>query len=285
MAFFTLSIIMYLLQNLANKTFSQKNISPGTNTAIIHNVLCTFVSALTLMLFGGFKNLGVEGFFLAFVFGVLYLSTIFFLLKAFMLGEMGKTTLLCNCGMFISAFYGIIKFGDQFTFYIALGFVCLLGAVILSTPKSSGKSGMKWFFFALMSGLTNGAVASAKREAVEAVSDIRSFLALGFLFAALIGVVIVVSQKNIRRNSIKVLKNPALILCGICSGIGTAGANLFQMEAIKTVSSAIVYPLTAGILVVSLWLVSLLVYRETTVKIRNVLSVILCVSAIIFINL
>ena len=79
---------------------------------------------------------------------------------------------MCNIGMFISAVYGIVRFGDDFTLYIGVGAILLLGAVILSTPnaKAEANGGFVWFAVALASGLSNGAVASVKREAVAAYS-------------------------------------------------------------------------------------------------------------------
>ena len=43
--------------------------------------------------------------------------------------------------------------------------------------------------------------------------------------------------------------------------------------------------MTSGILVVSLWLASLLIYKETAAKPRNIVSVILCVAAIVLANI
>ena len=57
------------------------------------------------------------------------------------------------------------------------------------------------------------------------------------------------------------------------------------MMALATVSSTIVYPFTAGFLVVALYLVSLCVYRETTLRVENVLTVLLCVAAILLAQL
>ena len=288
MIFLVLSILMYLVQNFSNKQFSQRNKNSSSDIALVQNGLCTLVSAITLAVCGGVRVLPPYEMLLAVLFGGLYLSVVFLLLKAFTCGSMGASTLLCNIGPFVSISYGIIRFGDEFTSFIAIGAVCLLGAVILATPKGDNdkEGGMKWFLLALSSGLVNGVTASAKREIVAVTDDVRNFLVWGFLFAALIAFGILVFKKS-GRNSVKnVFGKPSLLLCGVGAGVGTAGANLFQMEAIFVgVSSAIVYPVTAGFLVASLWLMSLFVYKETTVRWQNILSVILCITAIVFINL
>lgn len=287
MIFFLLSILSYLVQNFSNKQFSQHNKNSGSNVALFQNALCTFASSVVLALCGGIKMIPFSEMLLAVLFGATYLLTVFLLLKAFNYGALGASTLLCNIGAFICAAYGILRFNDDFTTYIALGCLCIIVALLLSTPWGESDKGtnMKWFIFAIASGLANGAVSSVKREAVAITGDVRNFLVWGFFFAALIATVILLSTKNNRTSAARVIKNPLLVLFGIGAGVGTAGGNCFQMEAVKTVSPAIIYPFTAGFLVVSMWLVSLLIYKETTVKWQNVLAVIFCVTAIIFINL
>ncbi|MBQ7792110.1 MAG: hypothetical protein IJ367_01280, partial [Clostridia bacterium] len=77
----------------------------------------------------------------------------------------------------------------------------------------------------------------------------------------------------------------SLVLCGIFAGVGTAGANLFQMKALITVPSTIVYPFTAGSLVVLLWLSSWLIYKEVKLRLKNIFALVLCVAAIVLISL
>lgn len=288
MLFFAISIFLYLLQNFSNKQFSYTVKRSSTGITLVQNGVCVFCAAATLLCIGGFKILPIELMLLAVAFGCLYLLTVFLLLKAFTLGPMGNSTLLCNVGMFISAFYGIVRFGDDFTAFIALGAVLLFLAVLLCTPtdKEQKNGGLTWFLVALSSGLSNGIVASVKREAVALCpDDVQTFLFWGFLFAAIAALVVITLFKKNRADAATVIKRPKLLVCGILAGVGTAGANFFQMLALKTVSSAIVYPLTSGVLVVALWLASYLLYKETKLKVKNILAVIFCVAAIILVNI
>lgn len=288
MIFFTFSILMYLVQNISNKHFSLNAPNNSTGVSLVQNGICTLSSAIILILFNGIEFMSAGLTLLALLFGITYLSTIFLLIKAFTLGSMGNSTLLCNIGMFISAIYGIVKFKDDFSAFILIGGICMLLAVVMSVPRDNNPKscGKVWFMFALLSGVSNGVTASVKREAVALCPDNpHTFLTWGFLFAAIISFIILSANKVCRNQGRMVLGSKALICCGIGAGIGTAGANLFQMLAVKTVSSAIIFPFTAGFLVVSLWLLSLLVYKETKLKLRNILSVILCLMAIILINI
>ena len=288
MLFFVISLMLYLLQNFSNKQFSGMIDRGGVSVTLVQNGLCVLSAAVILAVSGGVQVMPPSLMLLAALFGVLYLLTVFLLLKAFSLGPMGGSTLMCNIGMFISAGYGIIRFGDAFTLHIGVGTILLLGAVILSTPMGNTdvKGGFTWFAVALASGLANGAVASVKREAVTAYSGgSQIFLFWGFLFAALSATVLLLIINTGRLEVRMVLRRPKLVLCGALAGVGTAGGNLFQMLALTRLSSAVVYPLTSGFLVVSLWFASYLLYRETRLTWKNCLSVILCVAAIVMFNL
>lgn len=288
MIFFIISILLYLLQNVSNKKFCTCVGSSSTGTALIQNGICCLCASVVLVIYGGFHILSPGALCLAILFGISYLGTVFLLLLAFSTGTVGLSTLLCNIGMFIAAFYGMIRFGDAFTVFIAAGYACMLAAVILTTPrkKEDERGGVRWFLFALGSGLCNGFVASVKREAVGILPEgIPSFLAIGFLFASLFALTFAFAVPKHRERASHVIKRPRILLFGALAGVGTAGANLFQMQALTTLPSTVVYPLTSGILVVSLWLASLWIYRETTAKPRNIISVILCVLAIILANI
>lgn len=289
MLFFVLSICMYWLQNFSNKRFCIVAGGTSIGSALVQNSVCCISASAVLFVFNGVCELPSGAFFFAALFGVTYLGTIFLLLCAFMRGSVGLSTLLCNIGSFVAAFYGVLRFKDSFTPLIAAGFICMLAAVILSVPKKERNEsvGIKWFLFAFGSGLCSGIVSSVKREAVAKIApeNIGFFLAVGFLWAGVFALLSAVLFKNNRLDARRIIMRPRLLCLGAFAGIGTAGANLFQMRALLAVPSTIVYPMTSGVVVVTLWLASLLIYKETEAKPRNILSVILCVLAIILSNL
>ena len=288
MTFFVLSILSYLMQNFSNKQFTNIVHDNSINVLVFQNGLCVLSASIMLFCVSDITVLPAFLMLLAAVFGAIYLTTVFLLLKAFSYGPMGNSTLLCNVGMFISAFYGILRFDDNFSVFIALGAILLFLAVILCTPKGNNqkKGGYLWFLIAVLSGLSNGVVASVKREAVAInPNGVQNFLFWGFLFAALFAFLILLLFRKNRRSVMPIFKQPRLWLCGIFAGVGTAGGNCFQMMALKSVSSAIIYPLTSGVLVVSLWCASCFLYKETPLKKRNILAVICCVLAIVLVNI
>ena len=279
MGFFVCSILMYLVQNFANKRFSSRVGDASTGVSLVQNGICVLTSSLCLLIIFGGKLMPAPLMLLAVAFGATYLMTVFFLLKSFSYGSVGGSTLVTNAGNFISAAYGIIKFGDKFTPFIAVGAVLLLAAIILCTPKITGnKSTVRWLVLAVAAGLSNGAVTSVKREAVAQYDNVQNFLMWGFLFAGIIAVSVLLIGAPYRRKAIPIVKQPSLVLCGAIAGIGTVGANLFQMFALQNVSSAILYPLAAGCLVVS-------IYKAVKMTWKNICSIVCCVAAIVLVNL
>lgn len=287
MVYFILSILAYLVQDFSNKSFCLKVGKTSFGTALIQKAVCCICSSLTLVVSGGVVMLKPSDMLLAALFGLSFLGTVFLLLCAYMHGTVGLSTLICNIGSFVATFYGIIRFDDEFTLFIAAGYICMLLAVILSSPIGEGeRGGMKWFLLALGSGISNGIVASVKREAVAIIADdIQSFLAFGFLFAGLIAAVFAFSTKKYRQDVRCVVRSPRLMLCGVFAGVAGVHANLFQMKSLVTLPSTIVYPLTSGLLVVILWLASVFIYKESRIKPRNIVTIILCLLAILFSSL
>lgn len=285
MLYFALSMISYTIQNLSNKEYGRR--CPGGS--FIQNGVCVFLSALLLLFAGGAGFMSVELMLLAGLFGVLYLTTIFLLVRSFSLGSLGATMMICNIGMFISSIYGVLAFGDELRLGTALGALYMLAAVILCTPRGDNKkAGMKWFICALGAGVANGAVSSVKGSAVRLFPDCSAniFLMWGFAFSALIFAVITIFRKPVRegiKENIEKALIPAII-CGIGGAVGTIGGNLFQMKALEQLSSVIVYPFTAGITVIMSWLISLIVYREVKLKLSNIAALLCCLTAIALIN-
>ena len=161
-------------------------------------------------------------------------------------------------------------------------------SVLLLTSRKDGEKSfnVKWLVFGLLSGLCNAFLGVIKRSVVSIYPDnILLFLAWGYLFTTIAALTAILVSKVRRRECVKVIKTPKLLIYSLFTGFGNAGGSGFQMMALTTVSSAIIYPLTSSSLSVSLWLLSLLIYKETKLSLKNILAVVFCVMAMILMNL
>lgn len=288
MLYFLFSYLSYLLQNLSNKEFNRALKNGGTGALLAQNGGSALVAAILFFTISDFELLSFKILLLSIAFGVFYLLTVFFLLKAFYLGAIGGSTLLCNTGMFLAAIYGVLIFKDAFTVFIAVSVAFMFVSVVLLTSKKEGENGfnIQWLICGLLSGLFNSFVALVKRAATAFYPDnTQNFLSWGFLFAALTALVMIIFNRNSRKDCIKVFKKPKLIICNVLTGFGNAGGNCFQMMALKTVSSAIIFPLNSCAISVTLWIVSFLFYKENKINIKNILAIVFCVAAIIIMNI
>lgn len=287
MIYFLFSYFSYLLQNLSNKEFNRALKNGGTGALLAQNGGSALVAAILFFIISDFELLSFKIMILAVAFGVFYLLTVFFLLKAFYLGTIGGSTLLCNTGMFLAAIYGVLIFKDTFTVFIAVSIVLMFISVLLLTSKKEGEKrfSIKWLICGLLSGLFNSFVAFVKRAATAFYPDnTQNFLAWGFLFAALTAFCMIICNRKAIKDSVEVFKKPKLVICNVLTGFGNAGGNCFQMMALKTVSSAIIFPLNSCAISVTLWIISFLFYKENKINVKNVLAILFCVAAIVLIN-
>jgi len=287
MVFFLLSYLSYMIQNFSNKAFNKKLETVTNGALLVQNCGGTLIATIVLFLVGKFEFLSLEIMLFAAFYGIMYLFAIFFLLIAFTKGSIGGSTLLCNTGMFMAAIYGIFAFGDEFTIYIGISIVLMfLSIVFLTSKNEDGKNfNFKWLSFGLLSGICNACLGIIKRLVVSKYSDnMQNFLAWGFLFATFTAVILIIVSKQRRKDSLELLKTPKMLIYSVFTGLGNAGGNGFQMKSLLSVSSAIIYPLTSCTLTVSLWLASLVIYKESKLTVKNVLAIVFCITAIILMN-
>ncbi len=288
MHFLFLSIASYLIQNFSNKSFSR---TFGKSLSAIQNAACVIFSAVILQLFGAGNEIRGVPFLLSVLYGILYFATVYSLQLSMSLGSLSMATILCNMGNMIGVVFGILAFGDPFNVLTVVGILCMILVVILSAPitKEEKTKGNAWFVFGLLSALGNGLLGSVKLYVAKEYPSVSSgaFLGWSFTFAAVVGLAVVLFEIRRGLPFRQWLSHPALALgCGVGAGFGTAFGNLFFMLAIASgVSSAILFPLNTGLLSFSLFLMSLLLFKEEKFTLRRFLALLFCIGGLILIRL
>lgn len=287
MLVFAISVFCYVLQNLGNKEYGRR-FGELKNATLFQNLMsCTTAFALFLVISAGGHDGGP--WYLAFLYGTLNVLTSILLVKAMSFGSLVASAVLCNVGVFFSSLYGVLRFGDEITPLSACASVLMLTVVFLSLPKKADRGnkadGMRWFLLAGGSGLTNGVSAGLKRAvvAMDGTVRVQGFLCRGYLVATVLFLALLLGIGFFRDRTIRagILVQPRRYLpFGVLAGSATAGAAFFQMRALAKLSSVIVYPLNAGLLIGILSLFSFLRYRDTKLNFRTVASIVLCVAGI-----
>lgn len=270
MGFLILSILLYSLQSISNKAFSRRFPSRLTGILLL-DALAMSLIVLIMTLLGGARMLPPKVMLLALLFSVVYILTIVTLQSALAAGPLGATILLNNIYMIFPVMASILFFGEVATVPRIIGIVCMVGVTVLSAPRDQkgGAGGpptsLRWFILTCATTLGNGALTIIKRSLswYSPETPAAAFSFWGFLFVA-IQCWIIVSILCLRRQSFAdwTADPKHLALCALGVGVATSGGTFFQLLALQTVAGIIVFPLTAGGILMVLWAWSLIVYKD-----------------------
>ncbi len=197
MGYQILSLLLYSLQNITNKTFARRFPSgwPGLSSRRPGDV----VVALILALAGRARPLEGPVLLLSLVFGVVYILTIVTLQAALAAGPMGATILLNNIYMIFPVVYSILFFEETVTPTKLIGIACMLAVTVLSAPRDKKLKqnrqalSLRWFLLTLATTLCNGVLTILKRSLswYFPKADSAAFTFWGFLTVAAISWLIV----------------------------------------------------------------------------------------------
>ncbi|MDW7656117.1 MAG: hypothetical protein SCM11_02960 [Bacillota bacterium] len=270
MGFQIISILLYSLQNITNKTFARRFPSRLTGILLLDALAMSLV-ALILALAGRARALDPNVLVLAIAFGVIYILTIVTLQAALAAGPMGATILLNNIYIVFPVIYSILFFNETATVPKIIGFICMMVVTVLSAPRDKKLKqnqqalSLRWFLLTCSTTLGNGALTILKRSLswYYPAADSATFTFWGFLFVAII-CWLIVGGLLLKKQSFKTWTSDPkhLGLCALGVGVATGGGNLFQLLALRTVPAIVVFPLNAGGLLIILWLYSLIVYKD-----------------------
>jgi drug/metabolite transporter (DMT)-like permease len=265
-----ISILLYSLQNITNKTFARRFPSKLTGILLLDALAMSLV-ALILALAGRARALDPNVLLLAIAFGVIYILTIVTLQAALAAGPMGATILLNNIYIVFPVIYSILFFDETATVPKIIGFICMMVVTFLSAPRDKKLKqnqqalSLRWFLLTCATTLCNGALTILKRSLswYHPQVDSAAFTFWGFLIVAII-CWLIVGGLLLKKQSFKTWTDDPkyLGLCALGVGVATGGGNLFQLLALRTVPSIVVFPLNAGGLLIILWLYSLIVYKD-----------------------
>ncbi len=270
MGYQILSLLLYSLQNITNKTFARRFPSRLAGIILL-DALAMSIVALILALAGRARPLEGPVLLLSLVFGVVYILTIVTLQAALAAGPMGATILLNNIYMIFPVVYSILFFEETVTPTKLIGIACMLAVTVLSAPRDKKLKqnrqalSLRWFLLTLATTLCNGVLTILKRSLswYFPKADSAAFTFWGFLTVAAISWLIVGVLLLRKQDFSTWTADPKWLgLCALGVGVATGGGNLFQLLALRTVPAVVVFPLNAGGLLMILWLFSLVVYKD-----------------------
>lgn len=295
MLYAILGIFAFALQNTCCKEYGNRY--PGTVYAqSVMTVLSLVVVVAIMALLGGVQALTPEGYLIAFLFGVFFVLTLTTMTLAMNSGHLGITLLIQNSSLMVPTIYGMIAWGEKMTVFKGLGILFILALLALSAGDDTTAAGSmknwnkkKWMlltglaFFGdgilgILQGMMSRASAETSSNTFTFWTSIFSIIVAGGLYIFF----------RMRGENVKLTrdKRDLAMFGGLITGIGvgTAGGNSFSILALTQLPGLVFFPLRQGGLVLVMWLVGILLYKEKVTK-RGLIMLATGLLGLILINL
>ncbi len=268
MLYALLASLAYALQNVGCKEYGRR-FSPKTIGLVLMTMLAMVVMCLVLM-WGGIAPLHGSALWIAMGFGVCFVLTFLSMTQAMAVGPLGLTALVVNCSMLVPMVVGLLFWNEKMTWAKGLGAAAILVMLFLS-GKGSGdgkQGGRKWLLLTLGCLLGNGLLSILQHYmALYPEVSARLFTFWTALFGALF-CLIVLAIYRLRGGQLTewTEKKPELAFCSLAVGLGTAGGNTFAIAVLTQLEAFVAFPLRQGLLVLIVWLLGRVVYRDPAGK-------------------
>lgn len=290
MQYVIMSIACFIVQNMSNKEFSRRFSCQVPGLALFNAIALTFCAG-SLALAGGLSGtLSGGAWVLALCFAVTFVVTVMLIVITMSMGPMGATVLIINMSMMLPVMAGLIAWGETPTAPKLVGIGCMLLVLILSAMGGKGdpkRGGLKWLALSIVTMICNG-VLSIQQKLLSLWfpgEGVTTFSLAAFGSAALLCWVLVAVFKLRGADYGPWLERKLpLTLCAAGVGLGTAGGNTFQLISLTLLQAIVAFPLVQGSVVLSLWVLSLILYHDK-VTLPGILSLVTGIAGIILLSI
>ena len=268
MFYAAMAVLSFLVQAVSNKEFARR--FPGDMAGMMaYNTIMLLITALICGAICGFQPPTPATLMVGVPFGALFVVTILLCLLAMAKGPMGPSVLLLNMSMLITIVFGLLQWGEGLNAMKGAGIACVLAVLTLSA-FSGGKGGRKgslpWLLIALGALVLNG-VLSVLQKTMTLMEPETGALVFGFwafLSGSLVSFILLIVRTIVKRERVRDwFKAPReLLACALGCGASTAGGNVMLMTAMIYVPVVILSPLVQGSIIMLVWVVSVVFYRE-----------------------
>jgi len=295
MLFAILCILAFAVQNTCCKEFGGRY--PGTIYAqSVMTMLSLVVVALIMAALGGVQPLTAQGYLIAFAFGVFFVLTLISMTMAMNSGHMGITLLIQNSSLMVPAIYGMLVWNEKLTALKLAGLLLILLLLLLSagdgTAAASNRENWNRRRWIILTGLAfsgDGILGILQgmmsRASAETSSVTFTFWTSVFSIAVAAAVCACCA---LRGNAVRLSgsNRDRGIFAGLIAGIGagTAGGNCFSILALTQLPAVVLFPLRQGGLVLLMWLVGIVIYREKMTR-RGLLMLVVGLLGLVLLNM
>lgn len=271
MIFALLAILSFALQNLCCKEFGRR--FPGTvpvQAAMI--AVSTLIVTALMAALGGARPLAAGEWGIAAAFGLWFVVTMASMTLAMRYGPMGVTVLIQNASLIVPTLYSVLFRHERFTAAKAVGAACILVMLALSALGDASAADdaarrqwdrRKWVLFTALAFIGDSVLSILQGSMADSAADSVTFTFWTSLFS--MGFALALLAATLRGSgALPALRGRAGTFGLCCAGIGagTAGGNCMSIVALTCLPGIVLFPLRQGGLVLLMWVVGAVVYRE-----------------------
>lgn len=294
MLFAILAILSFALQNTCCKEYGNRYPNTVYAQSVMIFVSLSVVAAIMAAM-GGAQPLTPRGYLLALAFGVAFVVTLAGMTIAMNSGHMGITLLIQNSSLLIPTVFGVLVWHEKLTPLKVLGIALILALLGLSAGDGVAAGNVKnwnrkrWILVTAVAFLGDGVLSILQgmmaRECATTSSVNFTFWTSVFS-VAVCALLIAFYRLRGQRERMIVGRRELAAFGGLCAGVGlgTAGGNCFSILAPTQLPGVVFFPLRQGGLVLVMWVVGVLLYREKINR-RGILMLAVGLLGLVLLNI
>ena len=253
------------------KIYSNKS-SGGMTGVYVYSALGCIVSAVVLLVWGGFDGISVFTAVMGLLFGLAISLGEIFMIKALRSGPMSFTMVICSCSTIFTALSGFLFFEENIGVFQLAGIALMMISFIFATEKKKDekKGSFIWLLFCALAFTCSGAIGFMQKthQASSAhKGEINTFLVLSFIVSFVFSTVLaLISMKRENKPLIEKKKNGKIywfiLIIMIDSGICVAANHKLNLGLSGQIPSAVFFPLVNGGNLVLTTLSAFIIFKE-----------------------
>lgn len=270
-ALLILNIVVFTIQTISFKEFNRSWMK-NLDSYFLFNFLYFSLTVLVFVVFNRVAEpIQLTTAIMAVAFGVVFILTILFYMKAMELGPLSFSALIFSLALLIPIVVGTVFWHEPVSPLQIAGLVLLIVTIMLASRSPADehkKASPRWLLFCLAASLGNGTLMSLAKtqQMLYPGREIEEFLILAFGLAAILSLVIFFSRRLGSRKkpkpSVIYLRKTAFAGLVLVAGLTTGFGNLTSLMLSGRIPAILQYPTVSGGIIIFSSALSIVLFKE-----------------------
>lgn len=266
-----ISMTAFLGGTIVRKYFSDR--VSGNAGTFLFNAVASVVSALVLLVWGGFGSASLFTLLLGIAFGLVVAVQAIANLKALEMGPMSYTQMIVSFSTLISALSGAIFWGEKLQWAHIAGIALMLISFVLTveTKGETKKISWGWLIMAILAFLFNGCIGIMQKlhQSSAYKSELNAFLVIAFVISFVFSMIVyaflrVKESKELSRTKDSPRRGALwiIIVFMVLNGVAVAANHKLNLYLSGVMESAVFFPIVNGGGLVTSMLAAVILFKE-----------------------